>query len=193
MYEKRFGERIDPALGIEQVRGREGFRVREAYRRAAQRYDVVWKGRSYDPADWNQGDPLNRALSAANACLHGIVHAGILSAGYSPAIGFIHTGKGLSFVYDVADFYKVDLIVPAVFSLVGESELGVEGRAREACRALFQREHLLERVLPDIAEVLYGRADSGKGAGGAPRRPEPVDDRAEGRDIPRPFDRPPAG
>jgi len=193
MYEKRFGEAIGPELSIEQIRGREGFRVREAYRKAAAQCGVVWKGRSYDPADWNKGDPLNRALSAANACVHGIVHAGILSAGYSPAIGFIHTGKAMSFVYDVADFYKVDLIVPTVFGVVADSELHVEGRAREACRGLFQRTRLLERVLPDIAEVLYGRADPGKGAGGPAGRPEPVDDRAEGRDIPRPYDGPPTG
>ncbi len=193
MYEKRFGELIGPGFTLEQIRGREGFRVREAYRKAAQQFGVAWQGRVYDANDWNSADPLNRALSAANACMHGLVHAAILTAGYSPAIGFIHTGKALSFVYDIADLYKVDMIVPLVFAAVAESEQKVEQRARLACRDLFQRTRFLERILPDIREVLHGGADSGERAGAAAGRPEPLDDRAEGRDIPRPFDRPAAG
>ncbi len=193
MYEKRFGELIGPGFALEQIRGREGYRVREAYRKAAAQFGVAWKGRIYDPGDWNKADPLNRALSAANACMHGVVHAAILTAGYSPAIGFIHTGKALSFVYDIADLYKVEMIVPLVFAAVAESAEHVEQRSRLACRDLFQRTRLLERILPDIEEVLHGRADSGKRAGGPAGGPEPVDDRAEGGDIPWPFDRPAAG
>ena len=45
----------------------------------------------------------NRCLSAATACLHGLTEAAVLAAGYAPAIGFLHTGKPLSFVYDIAD------------------------------------------------------------------------------------------
>ncbi len=194
MYEKRFGELLGPGFALEQIRGREGYRVRKAYRKAAEQFGVEWKGRNYDPGDWNKADPLNRALSAANACLHGIVHAAILTAGYSPAIGFIHTGKALSFVYDIADLYKVEMIVPLVFE-VGCRERaarGAAGRGWPAATCSSGR-GLLERILPDIEEVLHGRADSGKRAGGAAGGPEPVDDRAEGRDIPRPFDRPAAG
>ena len=164
MYEKRFGELIGPGFSLEQIRGREGYRVREAYRKAAQQFGVVWKGREYDADDWNSADPLNRALSAANACMHGLVHAAILTAGYSPAIGFIHTGKALSFVYDIADLYKVEMIVPLVFAAVAASDKQVEQRSRLACRDMFQRTRLLERILPDITEVLHGRADSGEGA-----------------------------
>ena len=60
MYEKRFGELIGPGFTLEQIRGREGYRVREAYRKAAQQFGVVWKGREYDADDWNSADPLNR-------------------------------------------------------------------------------------------------------------------------------------
>jgi CRISPR-associated protein Cas1 len=192
MYEKRFGQPIEPNLTIEQVRGREGYRVRNAYREAAGRFGLQWHGRSYDPTDWGAADPLNRALSAANACVHGLAQAAIITAGYSPAIGFIHTGKALSFVYDIADLYKATLIVPMVFEVVAQSDKGVETRARAACRNLFHESRLLERILPDIEEVLYGRTDPGEGPPGPPRGPEPLDDRAEGRDIPRPYDRPSA-
>ncbi len=193
MYEKRFGQLVEPNLTIEQVRGREGYRVRNAYRQAAERFGLKWEGRNYDPSDWNKADPLNRALSTANACLHGIVQAGIITAGYSSAIGFIHTGKALSFVYDIADLYKVSMIVPMVFEVVAQSEHGVEQRSRMGCRDLFQDTHLLERILPDIEEVLHGRVDSGKGAEGTPGEPESMDDRAEGRDLPRPYNSPPPG
>jgi len=193
MYEKRFGEPLESGLTLEQVRGREGYRVRNAYRQAAEQFGVKWEGRKYDPNDWDKADPLNRALSAANACLHGIVQAGIITAGYSPAIGFIHTGKALSFVYDIADLYKVSMIVPMVFEVVAHSEHSVEQRSRMGCRDLFQDTRLLERILPDIEEVLYGGADSGASADAAPGGPEPMDDRTEGRDIPRPYNSPPAG
>jgi len=193
MYEKRFGQPLEPGLTLEQVRGREGYRVRNAYRQAAERFGLKWEGRNYDPKNWSAADPLNRALSAANACLHGLVQAGIITAGYSPAIGFIHTGKALSFVYDIADLYKVSLIVPLVFEVVAESEHSVEQRSRMGCRDLFQDTRLLEQILPDIEEVLHGPTDPGKGAAEPEGRPEPLDDRAEGRDIPRPHDSPPPG
>lgn len=193
MYEKRFAQPLQPGLTLAQIRGREGYRVRNACRQAAQRFNVKWDGRSYDPGNWNAADPVNRALSAANACLHGLAHAAILTAGYSPAIGFIHTGKALSFVYDIADLYKVDMIVPMVFELIACSERDVEQRARADCRELFQDSRLLERILPDIEEVLHGRPDSGAGAAGPQGGPEPVDDRTEERDLPRPHDRPPPG
>jgi len=189
MYEKRFGEKVAPDLHIQAIRGKEGFRVRNAYQKLAEQYGVQWQGRNYNPQDWQSGDPLNRALSAASACLNGIVQAGVVSAGYSPAIGFVHTGKMLSFVYDVADLYKVDLIVPLVFQTVAESDQKVEGRVRHACRDLFRKTRFLERLLPDIREVLDGCDDSGEGTSEPAGRSESLDDRTEGRDIPWQHDR----
>lgn len=190
MYAKRFGEAVSPDTPIQTIRGREGYRVRSAYQRAAAEYNVEWKGRSYDPHDWHSADPLNRGLSAASACLNGIIHSGIISTGYCAAVGFIHTGKMLSFVYDVADFYKVDLLVPLVFRTVAESDRNVERRVRRQCRDLFHQTGLLKRLLPDIREVLHGRDDSGKRTGETAGRSESLDDRTQGRNIPRPHDRP---
>lgn len=189
-YEKRFEDKIEPGTHIQQIRGKEGFRVRSTYQRYAEQYGVKWTGRNYDANDWNRGDPLNRALSAASACLNGVVHAAILSAGYSAALGFIHTGKMLSFVYDIADLYKVDHIVPLVFRIVSESDQNVEQRARHACRDFFNQSKFLERVLPDIREVLDGSDDSGKDPDESAGRSESLDARTEGRDLPRPHDSP---
>ena len=164
--------------------------VRSVYQRLAEEHGVEWKGRRYDSNDWASGDPLNRALSAASACLNGIVQAGVISAGYSTALGFIHTGKMLSFVYDVSDLYKVDEIVPLVFAVVAESDEGVERRSRMACRDHFHETKFLERLLPDIKEVLDGGDDTGEGSDESAGRSESLDDRAEGRNVPWPHDRP---
>jgi len=164
MYCFRFAEEIPPVVSLESIRGKEGIRVRRAYAEAAAKYGVPWKGRRYDQNDWNKGDPINRALSAANACLYGICHAGILSAGYSPALGFIHTGKMLSFVYDVADLYKTELTVPVAFNVTAQNPPDLERQVRIECRKAFYEFKLMERLLPDIAEVLGVSDDYGESA-----------------------------
>ena len=193
MYERRFQDKIAPGTAIEVVRGKEGYRVRAAYQRAALEYGVEWKGRNYDANDWGGGDPLNRALSAGSAVLNGIIQAGIVSAGYSAAVGFVHTGKMLSFVYDVADLYKVDLLVPLVFKVVSTSTNDVERRVRLACRVMFHEKKLLERILPDIQEVLNGGHDSGSGPTEPKGGSESLDAGTEGRNIPWSHDHPHSG
>lgn len=154
MYELRFNHRLPEGLSLPQVRGLEGVRVRSAYARASQEFGVPWRGRRYDRSNWGQSDPINRALSAANACLNGICHAAIVSAGYSPALGFIHTGKQLSFVYDIADLYKVELTIPAAFRVTAEGTANLESRARQECRRVFKEARLLDRIVPDIDWLL---------------------------------------
>ena len=167
MYRYRFAEPLPANLSLPQVRGMEGVRVREAYARAAREYGVEWRGRRYDRADWGRGDPINRALSAANALLNGLCHAAIVSGGYCPALGFIHTGKQLSFVYDVADLYKVEVTIPTAFRAVAESPLHAEREVRRLCRERLRETRLLERVLPDIDALLQiDRAAEADGAAG---------------------------
>jgi len=164
MYRFRFKEGVPGTMSLESIRGLEGIRVRKAYGEAAKEYGVEWKGRRYDQNDWNAADPINRALSAANACLYGVCHAAILSAGYSPALGFIHTGKMLSFVYDIADLYKTELTIPVSFRIVSQSPVDLERAVRMECRNAFHEFKLMERLLPDIAEVLDARDDLGESA-----------------------------
>lgn len=154
MYHARFGYELDRGLTLPQIRGKEGVRVRQAYANASRMYGVEWKGRRYDRAKWKRADPINRALSAANALLNGLCHAAIVSGGYSPGLGFIHTGRQLSFVYDIADLYKIDITIPAAFETVAESKRDVEARVRKACRERFREEKLLQRILPEIDQLL---------------------------------------
>ncbi|MCX5643237.1 MAG: type I-E CRISPR-associated endonuclease Cas1e [Phycisphaerae bacterium] len=154
MYCMRFEDKIDDDITLQQLRGKEGVRVRQAYAEASQRFNVPWEGRSYERAAWNSASPVNRALSAANACLYGLVHAAILSGGYSPALGFVHCGKQLSFVYDIADLYKVAYTIPAAFAVAAENPADLEHRVRIACRDRFRETRLMEQILPDIVKVL---------------------------------------
>ena len=64
----------------------------------------------------------------------------VVAPGFGHALGLIHAGKPLSFVYDVAD--KVDFLAPRAFELVAESDKNVEQRARLACRNMFRKRRL---------------------------------------------------
>jgi CRISPR-associated protein Cas1 len=163
MYAVRFPEPLGDNLSLQQIRGKEGIRVREAYARASGATGVPWTGRSYRREQWGSADPVNRALSAANSCLYGVCHAAIVSAGFSPAVGFVHTGKMLSFVYDIADLYKTEVTVPIAFRCVAAGETGLESRVRHACRDAFREGRILDRIVPDIARVL-GLSTDGAGS-----------------------------
>ena len=115
---------------------------------------VNWKGRRYDPKDWGKADVANQCISAATSCLYGITEAAILAAGYAPAIGFLHTGKPLSFVYDIADLFKFDTVVPVAFKIAARSPNDPDRKVRLACRDIFRERRLLKRIIPTIEEVL---------------------------------------
>jgi CRISPR-associated protein Cas1 len=168
MYAMRFGEEPPARRSVDQLRGIEGARVRRTYQLLARQFGVQWAGRDYDAADWSSADLPNRCLSAATSCLYGVAEAAVLAAGYAPAVGFIHTGKPLSFVYDVADIYKFETVVPVAFKVAASNPSGNPERAvRLNCRDAFRRTKLLERIIPDIEEML---------AAGEIARPEPPAD-----------------
>ncbi|MGH8545041.1 MAG: type I-E CRISPR-associated endonuclease Cas1e [Gammaproteobacteria bacterium] len=154
MYALRFGEEPPMRRSVDQLRGIEGARVREMYKRMAKKYGVEWRARDYDPDTWDASDVPNRCLSAATACLYGVTEAAVLAAGYAPAVGFIHTGKPLSFVYDVADIYKFDTVVPVAFKIAARKPVKAEQEVRLACRNIFRETNLLERIIPGIEEML---------------------------------------
>lgn len=165
MYAIRFEEEAPSRRSVDRLRGIEGARVREMYRLLAQRHGVRWDGRRYDPQNWSGADLVNRCLSAATAALYGISEAAILAAGYAPAIGFLHSGKPQSFVYDVADLFKFETVVPEAFKIVAAVEAGraqLDGipigepvaAVRRRCRDAFRRTDILTRLIPTIEDVL---------------------------------------
>jgi len=154
LYEMRFPGKLDSSLTLQQIRGMEGVRVREAYSSLSRQFGIPWAGRSYDRQNWREADPVNRALSTANACLYGLCHAAIVGAGYSPGLGFIHTGKQLSFVYDIADLYKAQTTAPAAFETAARSTRNIEREVRILCRDAFAAQRLLEQIMKDLEYVL---------------------------------------
>lgn len=154
MYELRFGEPPPARRSVEQLRGIEGVRVRQTYALLAKRYGVKWNGRRYDPKAWEKGDVVNQCISAATACLYGITEAAVLAAGYAPAIGFIHSGKPLSFVYDIADIIKFEAVVPRAFEIAAHHPDQPDREVRLACRDIFRSEKLTGKLIPLIEDVL---------------------------------------
>jgi len=178
MYDMRFGEPAPQRRSIEQLRGIEGARVKRSYEILARQHGITWKGRRYDPANWSSGDLPNQCLSQATACLYGLAEAAILAAGYAPAIGFLHTGKPQSFVYDVADVFKFETVVPVAFQVAAETEankkpasLDPVGEVRRRCRDGFRKTGLLRRLIPAIEEML---AAGGVEPPAPPKEAQPV-------------------
>ncbi len=154
MYELRFREKSPEHRSIEQLRGIEGGRVKTLYKMMAKQYGVKWDKRNYNPENWSDSDPMNQCLSAATACLYGVSEAAVLAAGYAPAIGFIHTGKPRSFVFDIADLFKFDTVVPVAFRVAAKFYGDYEHHVRIGCRDMFRETKLLKRIIPAIEEVL---------------------------------------
>jgi len=176
MFEMRFGEKPPERRSVDQLRGIEGIRVKKLYELMARQYHVTWRGRRYDPRDWSAGDVANKCVSAATSCLYGVTEAAILAAGYAPAVGFLHSGKPLSFVYDIADIFKFETVVPVAFKIASKNPAQPDRAVRIACRDVFRESHLLKRIIPGIEEVLS--------AGGIEPPPPPKD--AQPPAIPEP-------
>lgn len=169
MYAVRFGEEPPARRSVEQLRGIDGVRVRKMCEALARQYRVTWQRRNYDPDHWDVSDLPNRCLSVATSCLYGITEAAVLAAGYAPAVGFLHTGKPLSFVYDIADLVKFETVVPVAFRIAGHAAPDHERQVRLACRDVFRQTNLLRRLIPLIEEVL-----SAGELGPPPRPPEQI-------------------
>ncbi len=153
MYEMRFPKMDCKNMTLQQIRGLEGIRVRKAYQAAAKLNGIPWKKRSYKNTDWDASDNINRALSAANAILYSVCQASICSLGYSAALGFVHTGKMLSFVYDIADLYKAETTIPAAFEAVKKDAKNPEAHVREICRKYFHNAKIMQRIANDLGKL----------------------------------------
>lgn len=161
MYQLRFPEEDVSSFTMQQLRAKEGARVRRMYRKMAQEYGVKWDGRTYDPDNYEGGDPVNQALSAANVALYGLAYSAISAMGMSAGLGFVHTGHDLSFVYDVADLYKAGLTVPMAFQIASEYKTGENvGRiSRQKMRDAFVDGKIFARIVQDI-QMLIGVKES---------------------------------
>ncbi len=163
MYGMRFPDEDVTRSTMQQLRGREGARVRRIYRQEAERTGIQWKRREYQPGEYDEGTRVNQALTAANASLYGVVHSLVVALGCSPGLGFVHTGHVLSFVFDVADLYKAELTIPLAFDLAtrdGVVDIGAE--ARRAVRDHMRTTAFLQTCVRDIKLLLEGAGGEGR-------------------------------
>ena len=158
MYLMRFPDENVSDLTVQQLRGKEGSRVRKIYRQESKKWKVEWNGREYDPDDFAASNLINQTLSAAHACLYGLAHSVICAIGCSPALGFVHVGHELSFVYDIADLYKTEITVPIAFEIAAnppsEDVSEISRTVRHRVRDEMAKTRLLERMVNDIKYIL---------------------------------------
>ncbi|MFD3680384.1 type I-E CRISPR-associated endonuclease Cas1e [Streptomyces sp. NPDC058613] len=157
MYRMRFDDEVPPNATLETLRGMEGQRMKAFYQLLTRQHGIGRFRRNYDPKQWHDQDPVNLALSAGNTCLYGIVHAALLALGCSPALGFVHTGKQHSFVYDIADLYKTETTLPIAFSLHASED--PERDARRKFRDGLRLLKLLPRIIRDVQGLLAPEAE----------------------------------
>jgi CRISPR-associated protein Cas1 len=159
MYAMRFPDEDTTSLSMQQLRGREGARVRRIYRQHAQRTGVEWTRREYDPADFDGGTAINQALSAAHTSLYGVVHAVVVALGCSPGLGFVHTGHMRSFVYDIADLYKTQISIPIAFDIASREVADISAETRRAVRDAMRDGAFLQTCVQDIKTLLSDEDD----------------------------------
>lgn len=154
MYEMRFGGEDISRLTMQQLRGREGTRMRRIYREQAKLNNVEWNGREYDVEDFYGGTQVNQALSAGNVCLYGLAASVITALGCSTGLGFVHTGHELSFAYDIADLYKAETSIPLAFQIANEDVQDISNVVRRRMRDIFVKMNILQKMVHDIKYLL---------------------------------------
>jgi len=158
MYARRFPSAELAGKNLKEMMGMEGYRIRDLYETKAKEYQVGWKGRSYIQGKFEMGDITNQIMTSSNAALYGILTSAIYSQGYSPHIGFIHSGSPLPFVYDMADLYKEHLTIDLAFYLTLEmaGKYNKHKVSSEFRKRVIEMD-LLGMIGKDIQEMLEGK------------------------------------
>lgn len=158
MYARRFPDAELHGKNLKEMMGMEGHRVRSLYQEKAGQYQVGWKGRQFTPGKFDLSDITNQVMTASNAALYGILCAAVHSMGYSPHMGFIHSGSPLPFVYDLADLYKEHLCIDLAFALTRDMAGRYDKhKISDAFRQRVIEMDLLSRLADDIPEILGGK------------------------------------
>lgn len=162
MYQLRFPNEDVSQYSMQELRGKEGARVRRVYQQQAKKTGVTWHRRIYNPDDVEAGDPINKALTAAHQALYGLSYAVIAALGASPGLGFVHTGHDLAFVYDFADLYKAAISIPVAFEVTEKygTDPDIMTKTRLAMRDKFAADKVLERMVKDLKDLLGAPIDS---------------------------------
>lgn len=155
MYAMRFGE-IVRTRDIEVLRGQEGARIKRAYQLAAERHGITWTGRNYDRANPEAGDVANQAINHAGAAMTAAAAVAVAATGAIPQLGFVHEDSGQSFVLDIADLNRHDVLLDIAFGAVREARGGepVERLVRRRATLLFRQRAVISTMIDRIKTLL---------------------------------------
>jgi CRISPR-associated protein Cas1 len=166
LYAWRFG-RILPHRDIETLRGIEGARMKRSYQMVAQSFGLSWNGRRYDRSHPETADLPNQAINHAATFVEAAADIAVAAVGALPPLGFIHEDSGNAFTLDVADLWRVDLVLPLAFGSVRAYEDGkienLEREVRRRAAEAFRRDKVIPRMIDRIKE-LFGVDDRGSDA-----------------------------
>lgn len=154
MYALRFGE-IVRTRDIEVLRGQEGARIKRAYILAAERHGIRWSGRIYDRASPEAGDLANQAINHAGSAMTAAASVAVASVGAIPQLGFVHEDSGQSFVLDIADLYRHDVLLDIAFGAVKTAKgEPIERVVRRHAAQLFRQREVISGMIDRIKQLL---------------------------------------
>lgn len=155
MYAMRFGE-IVRTRDIEVLRGQEGARIKRAYALAAERHGIAWAGRRYDRDRPDAGDAPNQAINHAATALTAAAAVAVAATGAIPQLGFVHEESGQSFVLDIADLNRHDVMLDIAFGAVKEAMRAdpIERLVRRRAALLFRQRAVIPTMIDRIKALL---------------------------------------
>ena len=157
MFLYRFPDTDVSKSTLADLMGKEGKRIKQLYVSKAEEYQVGWSGRSYVPGGFSLSDTTNKILTSSNAALYAIITSVVNATGYSPHIGFVHSGSPLPFIYDLADLYKEYLCIDFAFKMTKDlAGFYDKKKIIDAFRMRIIEFNLLERIKPDIDKLFEG-------------------------------------
>lgn len=155
MYQMRFPKEDVSKLTMQQLRGKEGARVRRVYLEQSKKTNVLWDRREYKVDSFDSSTPINKALTAAHQALYGLSCSVIVALGASPGLGFVHTGHDMSFVYDFADLYKAKYSIPVAFEMTAKhGNNDIVDWTRRGMRDVFANGKLVVQMVRDLKSLL---------------------------------------
>jgi len=163
MYALRLGE-IFPDSPIEVLRGMEGARMKETYKRLAEQFEINWQGRRYDRSNPESADIPNQAINHSATAVEAAAMVATAATGTIPQLGFIHEDSGLSFCLDVADLFRDSITIPVAFGAAREHQSrpdeAIERAVRKLAGKTFRKTRLISSMIDSIKTILSDDCNS---------------------------------
>lgn len=167
MYAWRLGE-LFPNADIAVLRGMEGARMKETYKRLAAQFGLVWRGRKYDRDAPTATDLANQAINHAVTAVEATAMVAVAVTGALPQLGFIHEDAGHAFTLDLTDLFRDAITLPVAFQAAKEAERRpddtVERIARRLAAKTLRKKGIVNAMIDRIKELFDEPGDESEGA-----------------------------